>query len=399
MKLLIISNMYPTRRNPMSGVFISRQAEYLLNSGIECSFIVPCAFAPWPLYHLPKWGDYSPLNTLVGPDEFAARQIRYLRPPGMWFSRFEGKFMAAAVLSKAVKWHKEKKFNAVLGVSMWPNVQATLAIGKKLNLPVASLAIGSDVMVYTRKMPVLWKHLGNMLSQIDLAMGVSNMICARMSETGKCKKEPICVYLGRDTELFKPAENKESIRQSLGISPGEIVGVFVGAMVATKGMNELVVASKKLLAEYPNFRLICVGDGHARSDFESLKDDNGSGRIILPGRVVPNEVVKYLQAGDFMVFPSYSEGMPQSVLEAMNCGLPVVATKVGGIPEAVIDGQTGLLVDEKNSEQLIAAMDRMIVDAEFRTQAGQECLKYVREKFDPDSNSSKMAKALLQLAK
>jgi glycosyltransferase involved in cell wall biosynthesis len=119
--------------------------------------------------------------------------------------------------------------------------------------------------------------------------------------------------------------------------------------------------------------------------------------VVLPGLVSPEEVPKYLQASDFMVFPSYSEGMPQSVLEAMNCGLPVVATRVGGIPEAVVDGRTGILVDAKNIGQLQQAMEKMITDKEFRLSSGQNGLAYVRKVFDAEQNAEKLAKALWSL--
>ena len=112
------------------------------------------------------------------------------------------------------------------------------------------------------------------------------------------------------------------------------------------------------------------------------------GAVVLPGRVAPEEVPRFLQAADFLVLPSYSEGMPQAVLEAMNCGLPVVATRVGGVPEAVIDGETGLLVEAKNVEQLRNAMERMITDEAFRLAAGQKGLARAREVFDSERNAA-----------
>jgi len=89
--------------------------------------------------------------------------------------------------------------------------------------------------------------------------------------------------------------------------------------------------------------------------------------------------------------------MPQVVLEAMNCGLAVVATAVGGVPEAVVDGQTGLLVEPRNAEQLRKAMERMITDAAFRVAAGQEGYKRAREVFNPEENARILAGALKAL--
>ena len=117
----------------------------------------------------------------------------------------------------------------------------------------------------------------------------------------------------------------------------------------------------------------------------------------MPGRVAPEEVPRCLQAADFLVQPSYSEGMPQAVLEAMDCGLPVLATRVGGVPEAVLDGETGLLVEPRNIERLRNAMERMIVDKAFRLAAGQKGLMRAREVFDSERNATIFAEALWSL--
>jgi glycosyltransferase involved in cell wall biosynthesis len=119
--------------------------------------------------------------------------------------------------------------------------------------------------------------------------------------------------------------------------------------------------------------------------------------VTLPGRVAPEEVPQYLQAADFLVLPSYSEGMPQAILEAMNCGLAVVATRVGGIPEAVIDGETGLLVETRNVDRLREAMERMITDEALRLAAGQKGLARARAVFDSVRNARMLADALWSL--
>jgi glycosyltransferase involved in cell wall biosynthesis len=125
---------------------------------------------------------------------------------------------------------------------------------------------------------------------------------------------------------------------------------------------------------------------------------NRQDAVVLSGRVAPDDVPRFLQASDFLVLPSHSEGMPQAVLEAMNCGLAVVATRVGGVPEAVLDGETGLLVEPRDVEQLRAALERMITDERFRLSAGQKGLTRAREVFDPDRNAQALAEALWAVA-
>lgn len=391
--ILAISHMFPTVASGQYGVFICREARDLGRHDIELSFLVPRPWAPWPLHCVPHWRGYGPANPLAAPDGLQARAVPYLRAPGFGFRRFEGGFMARALIPAARRWHAEHPFDLVLGVSMLPDAEAAVAIGAELGLPVASLAVGSDVMVYPDRMPVLWQRLCDTLEHVGLPVGVSQSICRRLAAAGKCRHEPLCVYLGRDTRDFSPTPDKAAARTQFGWPTDSIVAIYVGGLVPTKGMRELAAAAKPLLGKFPRFRLVCVGDGPARHELSSLGD-----RVILPGRIAPRHVPLFLQMSDFLVLPSYSEGMPQAVLEAMNCGLPVVATRVGGVPEAVIDGRTGLLVEPKNTAQLQAAMERMIVDEGFRLAAGREGEAHARDVFDPERNARRFAGALWALA-
>ena len=92
--------------------------------------------------------------------------------------------------------------------------------------------------------------------------------------------------------------------------------------------------------------------------------------------------------------PSHSEGMPQVVLEAMSCGLPVVATRVGGVPEAVLHGETGLLVAAGDVPGLREALRRVTADGDFRRAAGRRGAERARQVFDPEANAATFAAAL-----
>jgi teichuronic acid biosynthesis glycosyltransferase TuaC len=398
LRILAISHMFPTARSAQYGAFICRQVQYLRPHGIECDFLVGRPWAPWPLYHVPRWQGYGPANPLAPPYGLRARAVAYVRPPGFGFRRFEGKSLARALLPAARKWHHENPFHLVLGVSILPDTEAAVVIAHDLGLPLAALAVGSDVMVYPDRMAALWRRLAETLDRVDLPVGVSQSICKRLAETGKCRREPLCVYLGRDTRQFAPAPDKDRVREQLGWDKEAIVAIYTGGLVDTKGMKELAAAAEPLLKKEERFQLVCVGGGPAREGLLALGSHVGrKGAVVLPGRATPDEVPRFLQAADFFVLPSYSEGMPQAVLEAMNCGLPVVATRVGGIPEAVLDGRTGLLVEARNVEQLREAMERMMADEAFRRAAGREGLRHAREVFDSERNARVLAEALWSL--
>lgn len=397
LRILALSHMFPTVRAGQYGAFICREAQFLRPHGIECRFLVGRPWAPWPLHYVPRWRDYGPSNPLAAPGGLSARPVAYLRPPGFGFRRFEGNSLARALLPAARRWHRESPFDLVLGVSMLPDAEAAVVIARELGLPVAALAVGSDVMVYPDRMPALWRRLCETLAQVDLPVGVSQSVCRRLAETGKCRREPLCVYLGRDTEQFVPAADKDRLREQLGWPTEGTVAIYVGGLVETKGIGELAAAAEPLLNKHERFRLVCVGAGPARNGLVVLRDRLREGAVMLPGRVAPKEVPQFLQAADFLVLPSYSEGMPQAVLEAMNCGLPIVATRVGGVPEAVVDSETGLLVEPKNIEQLRNAMERLITDEPFRLTAGRKGLARAREVFDSERNASVLAEALWSL--
>ena len=282
---------------------------------------------------------------------------------------------------------------------MLPDAEAAVRVGESLGLPVASLAVGSDVMVYPDRLPILKKRLADTLAQVDLPIGVSRSICQRLAGAGPCRREPLCVYLSRDATAFSPASDKATVRRQLGCQVDNIVASYIGGLFESKGMVDLAQACEPLLAKHERFQLVCVGDGPARAQLYRLSEKTGRrDAVVLAGRVDPEEVPRFLQAADFLVLPSHSEGLPQVVVEAMNCGLPVVATKVGGVPEAVVDGKTGLLVEARNVEMLGDAIERMIVDKAFREAAGRAGCERATDVFDPVRNAKVLAEALKSLA-
>jgi hypothetical protein len=100
LNVLVISGLYPSRFNDMSGVFITRQAECLARHGVEFNFLTPRPWVPWPLVCIPRWRKYGSGNPLVGPEEFEARLAHYIRLPGAWFRKYEGRFMTASIRRK-----------------------------------------------------------------------------------------------------------------------------------------------------------------------------------------------------------------------------------------------------------------------------------------------------------
>jgi glycosyltransferase involved in cell wall biosynthesis len=183
---------------------------------------------------------------------------------------------------------------------------------------------------------------------------------------------------GVDTLRFCPLSPsaRAAVREKLGIADSALVVVFVGRLVAEKGLLELLEAWATLFARVPGACLLLVGirpsserEDHLQSVIdEVLCTSTDRGVRLLGNR---NDVEQLLAASDVFVLPSYREGMPRSVIEAMACALPVVATSIRGCREEVVDRTTGLLVPPRDAAALGEALELLARDVEMRGAMGR----------------------------
>ncbi|OPX94110.1 MAG: Glycogen synthase [Syntrophorhabdus sp. PtaB.Bin027] len=135
--------------------------------------------------------------------------------------------------------------------------------------------------------------------------------------------------------------------------PGEKNILFVGSMYPVKGVQYLIMAMKTVHDRMPMIRLILVGDGEESERLAALSIKLGIQEYVqFVGKVPHEKVLTFMQNADVFVLPSLSEGLPNVLLEAMACGLPIVATNVGGIPDIITNGVNGFLVGVKDTEDI-----------------------------------------------
>lgn len=179
------------------------------------------------------------------------------------------------------------------------------------------------------------------------------------------------IYNGVDVDRFKGNDSlRWPRRREMGIGDGEIVVGSVGRFDPVKNMTGLVIAFSKLKEqERIKSKLLLVGDGPELPGIVALvKDLELKPRVVFTG--MSADIPKWLSAMDVYVQPSHFEGVPNSVLEAMAAGLPVIATRVGGVPEIVADRETGFLVPSNNQESLTRAIESLVKDLEKGRQMG-----------------------------
>jgi glycosyltransferase involved in cell wall biosynthesis len=199
---------------------------------------------------------------------------------------------------------------------------------------------------------------------------VSEMVRKQFLTLGLDEKKSIVHYLG------VPAANcsmsREQMRHQIGIKDDEFVIVCVAFHSPIKGVDILLKALKTISREFAKIKLVQVGGSLFPQETEELRmlsDELGlKERVIWLGQ--RDDVLTILQCGDIYCQPSRSEGLPLAILEAMSVGLPVVAANVGGIPEAVENNITGILVEPESIQELADALKTLIYDRQKRNEMG-----------------------------
>ena len=180
------------------------------------------------------------------------------------------------------------------------------------------------------------------------------------------------------------AERRNGVRAELGIPADAPLAGEIARLAAVKGQRELIDAA----ARVPGLHVLLVGkdletDGEFQRALERERDTRGvSDRVVFAGYRPDKDAV--LADLDVFVLPSWVEGLPMVVLEAMAHGLPVVATPVGGTPEAVVDGETGLLVPPRDPERLADAISTLVRDRELARRLGEAGRARVAERFSAE---------------
>ncbi|MBZ0104389.1 MAG: glycosyltransferase family 4 protein [Sulfuricella denitrificans] len=197
------------------------------------------------------------------------------------------------------------------------------------------------------------------------------------------------VPTGIDLSRFSPGDRAEA-RKTLGLAPEGLYLGIVSTLRSWKGHAYLLEAMTLLVEDYPDLRLVIVGDGPQRENLDrkinalALKD-----KVMLAGQ--RDDVPLWLRALDVFTLPSYGEeGVPQAIMQAMACGIPVVSTTVGAIGEAVADGVTGILVAPRDSAALTSALSRLLADLELRRGMGAAGAERARKYFGLDVMLDKM---------
>ncbi len=244
---------------------------------------------------------------------------------------------------------------------------------------------------YKFKRKVINRFLGK---RTDRVIAVSNSVRDYVLERdGLDPAKVTVVNNGVDITRFKPATNQEKveIRRSLGIDPDlELLGT-VSRLSSQKGHTYLLKAFASTLEAFPDLKLLIVGSGSLE---EELKREAAGLDLIDSVRFLGarRDVPEILKALDIFVMPSLWEGFPRALLEAMATGLPVVAARVGGVPDAIEDRVSGLLVEPTDVDGLADSVSAVLTDSALAMKLGNNAREVVEGSFSVSFMADNMAR-------
>lgn len=222
------------------------------------------------------------------------------------------------------------------------------------------------------------------------------------------KSEDRTIHLSNGVDIWNKfhkgqisIEEKEDFRTENNLSGDDFIFSFTGRLVKEKGIFELVEAFKSLSKSFPQAKLFLIGglleSERDHSSYQKLLDDLNHPNIRYLG--FRSDIPTIMEASDVFVLPSYREGLPRSIIEAMAMGKPIIATDIRGCREEVFPGENGFLVEKENAEELKEAMVSLLEDKELVVEYGKRSREIVEELFDEEKVLGKQIKLFDALSK
>jgi glycosyltransferase involved in cell wall biosynthesis len=218
------------------------------------------------------------------------------------------------------------------------------------------------------------------LPRVDGVVSVSANTLQAVGELYRLAVPTMCIPCAVDPSVVTPSVGRPIVRRQVNTPLDAPVIVWVGSLTPEKRLDRLLRAAALVRRDMPELHVWIVGDGPLRQEMEAqVRASPLAQSVRFLG--VQNQVANYMSAGDLVALTSESEGMPAVLLEAGLLGLPVVATRVGGVSECVLDGQTGILVQRNDEDGLANALRSLLQRPQQRCRLGAAARAWVERNF------------------
>jgi glycosyltransferase involved in cell wall biosynthesis len=344
MKILTFTSLFPNSTRPELGVFIYQRAQHIARlPGTVVQVIAPVPYSPTWLA-AKRWRIYGRVRQKEMMGNLETWHPRYALLPGISMP-LHGFLMFLGALGAGRRLHRQFAFDCIDAHYVYPDGFAAILLGKILNIPVVVSARGTDINVFP-SFGLIRPLIRWTLQQAKGLIAVSSALKDRMVRLGTPADKIRVIPNGIDVERFGPMDRYEA-RRSLGIPVTGALIVSVGSLVPAKRHAVLIEAVAQLSTQIPGLKAYIIGDGSLRSELEDLRRrTHMEDRVFLVGEKSNAELCRWFSAADASCLVSAREGWPNVVMESLACGTPVIATRVGGIPEIIVSSELGILVAE-----------------------------------------------------
>ena len=384
--------MFPCKRHPTSAIFFANLMYELAPKVEQIIVVTPRVYIPKCLIkYKESWSKWY-MDSMVSHEN----GILIIRPyvlslTGGKMAGLNALLMQICLYPLLKRIIQENRIEIILGYNMIPEGIVAVNLSRMFKLPVGCWIIGSDIhsIAIINRLNLFLTRKS--LESSDMVFSESKDLertALKLSNKGVKIKT---FYKGiKASEFIKRAESKSALAE-LGLNNDKKYLLFVGRLIRTKGILEVVKSFIEIAKYSTQYELIMIGEKiEINTILSMLRDSMLLDRVHFKGILSYEEVAKYMRACDVLVFPSWSEGLPNVVMEAMASGLPVVTSDVGGITEIVHNGITGIAVPPKQVSILTKAILRMINDENLKRNCTKNAMKLISNEFDVSKNVNKL---------
>jgi glycosyltransferase involved in cell wall biosynthesis len=355
LRTLAVTSLFPNPVQPTWGIFNARVIEHLAEVS-DVRVIAPVKWFPGGA-HISR--EEERLSRVPACSVHAGIEVTH---PRVFRTPLIGRSLHGEMYAASIKGHVRRAVEAFrpdVIFASWahPDGYAMQRLGEELGLPVVIKCLGSDLhqlLGDKGRGPRIVSALTRAARVVTVSEKQRELLVARGVPTSRIDT----VYHGVDKRMFHPSPKAEA-RAALGLpAEGEIV-TCVAALLPIKRHVDLIAAFERLRrrAEHRDARLVLVGEGPLRGSLERAAASLGLGEHVrFTGNRPHDEVARWMKAADAVSLASDDEGLPNVLVEALACGRPVVATRVGGIPELVRSEEHGRLVAPRDPAALSEAL-------------------------------------------
>lgn len=369
---LLFSTLYPSAARPNHGLFVETRLRKLVETRqVESRVVAP---VPWFPSGDPRFGAYAAFARTPAREARAGIEIvhpRYPLIPKVGMTTAPALLALGAVSALRRQRAEGFDFDLIDAHYFYPDGVAAALLAGWAGRPLVITARGSDLNVIgahrLARAQMLWAA-----RRAAAVVTVSRALADVLLGWGVDSSKVQVLRNGVDTSVFSPVPGA---RESLDLQGGPVL-LTVGNLVPLKRQTIALGALKALLPSFPGALLLIVGAGPERDHLERHAEGLGiSPHVRFIGAVPQGELSRYYSAADVMLLPSEREGWPNVVLESLACGARVVASRVGGVPEILVDPLLGECVDGRQGVDFAAAVARVLAAPVDRTVVRAHAMK------------------------